>query len=193
MVGRMISVVPFDGYIPFDTTGDHLYQILEVAIFGVIAWSVWLCRVRFPESASTLDTFQISYIIVPSVILGLIMHPDLNPYQITDIIWAIAHYLEVLACLPQLFMFQKERRVYPWTAHFLAALAAAKIINFCFWVEVHEQVAVEDHSIKQYAGKVVLFLQGGQLLLMGDFLQAYLKCITTGQGIEMMSFGEQVV
>jgi len=191
MVGRMISVVPFEGYIPYDTTGDHIYQILEVMLFSVIAWTVWLCKVKFPETASALDTFQISYIIVPSVILGVIMHPNLNPYQITDIFWAIAHYLEVLACLPQLFMFQRERKVYPWTAHFLAALAVAKFIDFIFWIEVYEQVAVEDHSIRQYAGYVVLGLSGGQLLLMGDFLKAYFTCVASGKGIETMSFGEE--
>jgi len=186
-IGRLISVVPFEGYIPGDTTGDHLYQILEVSIAGVIFYTVYLCRMKFPHTASSVDTFQISYIIAPSVLLGIVMHPHLNPHRVTDILWAITHYLEVVACLPQLFMFRKERKIYPWTAHFLAALIVAKFLMLLLWIEVQEQLSVNDHAVKQFMGYLVLGLQGIQLLLMGDFMHAYLKCMASGQGVEAIT------
>jgi len=190
-VGRLISVVPFEGYIPYDTTGDHLYQLLEVTIAGVIFYSVYLCRCKLAHTASEADSFQISYIIAASVLLGIAMHPHLNPHRVTDILWAMAHYLEVVACLPQLFMFRKERKIYPWTAHFLAALIVAKFLMILLWIEVQEQLSVDNHAVKQYMGYVVLGLQGIQLLLMGDFMHAYLKCMTSGVGVEAITVVEE--
>ena len=63
------------------------------------------------EYNGTHDTCDTKYIIIPSVLLALVMHPRLNRYPPSDIAWAMALYLEALAAIPQLFMFQSEKKV----------------------------------------------------------------------------------
>ena len=52
------------------------------------------------------------YLIVPAAVLALIFHPSLNAFMPSDACWAFALYLESVASLPQIFMFQREGQVY---------------------------------------------------------------------------------
>ncbi|CDJ58379.1 hypothetical protein, conserved, partial [Eimeria maxima] len=61
---RLCSIVPYEGYLPYDRSGDWLYQTLEA--------------------------------------------------------------LSLLLILPQLFMFQKQGKVEPFTSHFLAGQALSQ-------------------------------------------------------------------
>lgn len=192
-VCRLCAIVPFEGYLPFDSTGDWLYQVIESVILILAAAVVYTCSYRFPHTYSKdQDTFNHFYLIVPAFILGGLLHPSLNDNIPSDICWAVALYLESVASLPQLFMFQREGQVHKWTAHFLAAQATSKIISFLFWAssfgELHNaQVAKNSaNPLKGYVGYWVLIMQGFQLLVMGDFTYQYYKCLVTGVPINRM-------
>lgn len=192
-VCRLCAIVPFDGYLPFDRTGDWLYQCIEGMIFLLAGSVVYTCKYRYPNSyANEADQFNHLYLLVPSIILGVLLHPSLNDFPPSDICWAIALYLESVASLPQLFMFQREGQVHKWTAHFLAAQATSKIISFLFWAssfgELHNaQVAkASANPLKGYVGYWVLIMQGFQLLVMGDFTYQYYKCLAYGIPINQM-------
>jgi len=187
--GRLIAIVPFDGYLPYDSSGDYFYQLMEAFTFTLVGTIVYLCRVRYIHTYNMdVDKFETLGLIVPCVILAVILHPNLNNFTISDVCWATALYLEALASLPQLFMFQKENRVYPWTAHFLAAQAFSKLCNLVFWISSYQEL--HDHHIHQrattginlnaYLGYWVLLVQSFQLLVMGDFLLQYTKCVKNG-------------
>ena len=126
------------------------------------------------------------YLIVPALVLALIFHPSLNAFTPSDICWAFALYLESVASLPQLFMFQKTGQVEPWTAHFLAAQAMAKLISFIFWLSSFSDLSDPNHSVKTYVGHWVLLMQGFQLLVMGDFIYQYSKCLANNKPINFM-------
>lgn len=191
-MGRLIAIVPFDGYLPYDRSGDFLYQLMEAFTFTLVGTIVYLCRVRYHHTYdSNLDTFDTTYIIIPCAALSLILHPSLNNFVPSDIMWAFALYLEAVASLPQLFMFQKENKVYPWTAHFLAAQAVSKAWSFLFWVTSHQEL--HDHqplakglNLNVYLGYWVLLVQGFQLLIMGDFILQYTKCVKNGLSVSML-------
>merc|ERR1712066_311681 len=96
---RLTAIVPFEGYLPFDKSGDWLYQVCE---------AFCLCL---------------------AAAIALVMHPHLNNNLPSDISWAFALYLESVTVLPQLFMFMKEARAQPHTAHFLAAQATSRLMS----------------------------------------------------------------
>lgn len=192
-VCRLVAVVPFDGYLPFDRTGDWIYQTVEAFIFLLAGSVVYTCKFRYNSSyADQNDTFNHYYLIGAAVVLGLLLHPSLNDFAPSDICWAVALYLESVASLPQLFMFQREGQVHKWTAHFLAAQATSKVISFLFWAssfgELHNHSVAKNSAnpLKGYVGYWVLTVQGFQLLVMGDFTWSYYKCLATGVPINHM-------
>lgn len=186
-VCRLIAIVPFDGYLPSDSTGDIVYPLLESVTCCLVGTLVYLCRVRYGHNYNAdMDVFDSRIIVIPTFLLALAMHPDLNNFFMSDVAWAWALYLEAIASLPQLFMFQKEKVVHPWMAHFLAALGLAKATSFVFWASCFGELVDAGSSVQRYTGYLVVFVQGFQLLFMGDFLMQYVKCVHSGDSIEDM-------
>ena len=114
----------------------------------LIFWSLF----RFPRSynkgVDSFGAFQIPselgvlYLIVPAVAIALFLHPTLNGNWYTDVAWTIALYLEAVAILPQLLMFQKshEKEVEPFTANFVFFTAVARLMHFVFWLSSYHEL-----------------------------------------------------
>merc|ERR1719382_1707342 len=55
---RLTAIVPFEGYLPFDKSGDWLYQVCEAFGLCLSGSIVMFIRGRFPESYdATTDAF----------------------------------------------------------------------------------------------------------------------------------------
>merc|ERR1719410_579667 len=120
------------------------------------------------------------YIVGPAAAIALVMHPHLNNFLITDIAWAFALYLESVTVLPQLFMFMKEGRAQAHTSHFLAAQALSRIFSFIFWSSTFSELSTTNHYIKRFVGHWVVVIQLIQLIIMGDFIYHYVRCLQKG-------------
>ena len=128
IVCRLVSIIPFEGYLPYDRSGDWLYQTVEVISLGLVSCIVYMCRKRFAASyEGGGDVFKHHVMIAACFVLALLFHPNLNAFMPADICWTFALYLESVAVLPQLFMFHREKRVEPFTTHFLAGQAASRV------------------------------------------------------------------
>jgi hypothetical protein len=87
-----------------------------------------MCRKRFAASyEQDSDVFKHYYLMIGCFVLALIFHPNLNAFMPADICWTFALYLESVAVLPQLFMFQRDKRVEAFTTHFLAGQALSRV------------------------------------------------------------------
>eukprot|EP01066_Platyproteum_vivax_P008322 Platyproteum_vivax@DN3474_c0_g1_i1.p1 len=182
---RLCSILPFEGYLPYDKSGDWLYQLVEVLIFGAQMGVVYCCRVRYADSYdSSLDVFNPLFLIIPSAILALILHPSLNAFMPADAAWTFALYLESVCVLPQLWMFQKTGTVEAFTTHFLAGQALSKLLSFFFWASSYAELNDPTKPLKSYIGIWVIVMQILQLVLMGDFIYQYLKCISKGVSVQ---------
>merc|ERR1712232_536686 len=120
------------------------------------------------------------YIIGPCAAIALILHPHLNNFLPSDIAWAFALYLESVTVLPQLFMFMKEGKAQNHTSHFLAAQALSRMLSFIFWASSFSELSNPSHYIKQYVGNWVVVIQLIQLIIMGDFIYHYIRCLQKG-------------
>ena len=128
IVCRLCSIIPFEGYLPYDRSGDWLYQTFETISLLLVGVIVYMCRRKFLASyEAESDVFKHHYLILGCLVLALIFHPNLNAFMPADVCWTFALYLESVAVLPQLFMFHREKRVEPFTTHFLAGQAASRV------------------------------------------------------------------
>eukprot|EP00435_Cladocopium_sp_Y103_P066665 s694_g28.t7 len=171
----------FFRYLPFDKSGDWFYQTCEALGFCLAGTMVYFCRFRYAASYDpSTDNFQHHWLALGAAGLSLIFHPNLNNFLPSDISWAFALYLESVAVLCQLFMFMKEGQAAPHTSHFLAAQALAKIMSFIFWASSFNELSNPNHTIKAFVGNWVVCTQLVQLLVMGDFIYHYIRCIRQG-------------
>lgn len=191
--GRLCAIVPFEGYLPFDKSGDWFYQFCEFLGFSLACIIVFCCRVRYGETYEpSSDTINHVYLILPALAVALIFHPNLNNFLPSDISWAFALYLESVAVLGQLFMFVKDGQAQPHTSHFLAAQALSKLMSFIFWASSFSELSNPNHYIKAFVGNWVVAMQLVQLIVMGDFIYHYITCIRKGISVSHVVVADSV-
>ncbi|OEH80576.1 ER lumen protein retaining receptor [Cyclospora cayetanensis] len=90
---RLCSIIPYEGYLPYDRSGDWLYQTLEALSLLLAGLVVYQCRRRFLASyQATGDTFPHMVLLAGAFILALIFHPSLNAFMPADLLLlALAH------------------------------------------------------------------------------------------------------
>jgi len=193
-LSRLVAIVPFEGYLPFDKSGDWLYQSCEGFGFIGAATICYLSRRLYADTyKADADGLNHVWLLVPTLGVAMVLHTNLDGYLPCDIAWAFALYLEAVTVLPQLCMFMQERSTQPHTSHFLAAQALAKLMSFGFWASSFSELAHEDHPINKYAGHWVVVVQLIQLIIMGDFLYHYIRCVRKGIPMsELMHFADSV-
>jgi len=178
---RSFSIIPFEGYLPFDKSGDWFYQVSEAFCLCLACSVVYCCRVLYPTTYDvTTDSLNHLWLIGPALAIALVLHPHLNNFLPSDIFWAFALYLESVTVLPQLFMFMKEGKAQPHTSHFLAAQALSRMLSFIFWASSFSELSKPDHYIKRFVGNWVVVIQLLQLIIMGDFIYHYVRCLQKG-------------
>lgn len=193
LLGRLCAIVPFEGYLPFDRSGDWFYQVCEAVAFCLAGSIVYFCRVRFAATYDpSTDTLNHLWLMLPAGALALVFHPNLNNFLPSDMAWAFALYLESVTVLPQLFMFMKEGKAEPFTSHFLAAQALSKLISFIFWASSFSELSNPNHPIKSFVGQWVVAMQLVQLLVMGDFIYHYLRCLQKGIPVSQLLCSDAV-
>jgi len=178
---RAFAIIPFEGYLPFDKSGDWLYQVCEAFCLCLSGSIVYCCRVQYASTYDpSTDNLNHVWLIAPAAVVSLILHPHLNNFIPSDICWAFALYLESVTVLPQLFMFMKEGKAQSHTSHFLAAQALSRLMSFIFWASSFSELSNKNHPIKQFVGNWVVIIQLIQLVIMGDFIYHYIRCLQQG-------------
>lgn len=190
---RLCAIIPFEGYLPFDKSGDWFYQLCEVFGLCLSGSIVYLCRAHYASTyQASQDVFNHLWIMGPALGIALILHPRLNAFLPSDIAWAFALYLESVTVLPQLFMFMKEGKAEPHTSHFLAAQALSRLFSFIFWASSFSELSNPDHNIKRFVGHWVIGIQLLQLAIMGDFIYHYIRCIQKGLPVSEIPISSNV-
>jgi ER lumen protein retaining receptor len=191
---RLASILFFPGYLPYDSTGDWFYQVMEATALICCGVCISIAYSNRMTYQSHLDSFghmaQIPseygnvLIAAPLFLLAVLVHPNLNDFWLTDIAWAYSMYVETFAILPQLFMFQKEKsgEVDLLQSHFVFCLGFARMFEFLFWVTSHNEL--NDHKAAGFGGAnvgyFVVFSQILQLVIMADYFYFYLRAIQRG-------------
>lgn len=191
---RLCSILVYEGYLPFDKSGDWFYQTCEVIALVMVAGLIFVFHGPFSSQQKSSNAkndaffeFKLpasvshAWIVAPCLVLAVILHPNLNGNWFTDTAWTFALYLEALAMLPQMALFQNQRKnseltVDGYTQNFVFGMAIARVLNFLFWVssyhELNDKYAETFH--RKYPGVMVVLSQVVSLLVMCEYIYMYL-------------------
>ncbi|CAN0013874.1 unnamed protein product [Ascophyllum nodosum] len=194
---RLVSVMQHEGYLPYDRSGDFVYHAAEiVSLLVALACAVLMVTKLKSSYQKEIDSFGALhlptelgalYIAVPCAVLALFFHPGLNRDFVSDTAWTFSMYLESLAIVPQLFMFQKQARgiVEVLVTHSTFALGLARVLDMIFWIFSYRELTT--HSGSRSVGVFVLIAQFVHIVIMADFFYYYAISVKTGKMMQLPS------
>jgi len=172
---RLSSTTWLKGYIPTDTTGDYLYQIMDMLTLLVALRIVYCCAKTHKHTyQEEFDSMPIGPLVIGCFLLAILVHPDLNDRPLFDTLWATSLYIDVVAMAPQLWMMSKCGKAEGVTSHYVASIAGSRAVNLIFWYYGYEELAPEDGGVN-VAGYAIIAAHVLQIMLMGDFIVLYIK------------------
>merc|ERR1712217_139952 len=87
-LARLCAIIPFEGYLPRDKSGDWFYQVCEAFGLCLAGSIVYCCRVQYRSTYSPdSDTLNHLWLVLPALAISLILHPHLNDFLPSDIAW----------------------------------------------------------------------------------------------------------
>lgn len=197
-ITRLISIMRHQGYLPFDKSGDWFYHAIEFmslasvccAIFAILSPLVSTYDERYDKFGNLHipSEFGAAYLFVPCAIMAILFHPALNKEFLSDTCWTLSMYLEAVAMMPQIYMFQKQAladggHVEPLIGHTVFALGFSRVFELFFWLGSFKELS--DHSGGRLPGYIVLLSQLGHLIVMGDFFYYYFKSLSVGLPMQL--------
>jgi hypothetical protein len=187
LICRLSSTLFYMGYLPVDKSGQHLYQVLDICTLVVVVALAVSCFVRRYPSVEQ-DTFWVSPAVVAALVLAAVVHPELNHRPAADGAWMASVWLEAVAFCPQIWMVAHSGRCPSLTSHFVAVSFVARCMMAFFWLEAYPQLKIWKHSYGDgvttslYPGYVVVGAYSLQVLVMADFVYAYVKAAAGARG-----------
>jgi hypothetical protein len=147
---RLCSILRYEGYLPYDRSGDWFYKATEVAALAIVlaligcvlgpfrsSYKLGADKFTAPGLPSELGALVLA---APALLVAVLLHPALNGNFVTDTAWAFALYLEAVAMLPQFVLFDSARsseragdEIEPLEANFVFSLAVARALHLVFW------------------------------------------------------------
>lgn len=186
LVGRLSSTLFFQGYLPYDASGDWLYQLMEVLCLLLVLYTLHLASRSRQPTRTIVPWWSLA---APCFALALICHSTLNAFFLTDVSWTFAMYLEGVAFWPQIQLVHRTD-VEVFTNHYVAAYGVSRVLSVLFWLFSFKELnnafkPITVNLLAGYAGYLVILAQVLQLLLVLDFLYYYVKSALTGAAFSL--------
>jgi hypothetical protein len=185
---RLSSILVYEGYLPYDKSGDHVYPLLEILsliLVGCLGAFTVSKRGYNPTQDGFGNTkFGALFLAIPGLVLAALFHPNLNRNFLTDVAWTFGLYLETVAIIPQFFMIQKAKKaVEPWLSHFCFCLGVSRVCLAMFWMTTASELG-------GWSGTTVLVAQVAHVAVMSEFCYYYL--VAAAKQTEMILPGNVV-
>ena len=204
-LARLLSILRHQGYLPFDKTGDWFYHVVEFISLGAVGLLLFgifgPLKSTYDSKYDKFGNFKIPseygalYLFVPCLILALIFHPQLNKEMFSDTCWTLSMYVEAVAMVPQLYMFQKQASDQDGTveavlSHTTFAIGFSRIFELLFWIGSFHELS---NSTGKFPGYIILLSQFTQLVIMGDFFYYYFQAVSSGGPMELPTYNSMNV
>merc|ERR1719284_2011171 len=189
---RLSSTTWLQGYLPFDSTGDYLYQCFDALSLAMVLWLLYRVLSIQKETYQTEDEDGLPAwpFAVASLVLAGLFHGDLNDRPLFDTLWMCGLFTGAVAVLPQLWLMTRNRAKVPaMTCHFAAVMALSRMLSGTYMWHAHDEITCEPWIQGfNHAGSAILAAHAVQLLLLGDFGYFYVKNLATrglGSSLEL--------
>ncbi|CAH9132911.1 unnamed protein product [Cuscuta epithymum] len=172
-------------YLSFIMEAD-IHTMLDFVTLVSTLWVIYMIRFKLKYTyMAELDKTPISYIIAPSAVLAVFVHPyTVINFKIHRMAWAFCVYLESVTVLPQLHMMQKAKLIEPFTAHYVFALGVARFLECAHWII---QIYESGGSYLYLVGSGYLWVPAiyvaemVQTFILADFCYYYVKSVVSGK------------
>jgi len=173
-VFRLTSTMVKNGYLPVDRTGDWVYQGADIASLLLVFQLLYFVHKRYKSTyQAELDSMPIWRMVPGAILLGCLVHGNLNHSPFFDKAWTISLWLDTLAMLPQLWMLvAKGGEVEALTSNYVALIFASRVMAFWFWFTGMPELAPRDGGFN-IVGTMIVSAHAIQMLLSGDFMYHY--------------------
>ncbi|PON59366.1 ER lumen protein retaining receptor [Trema orientale] len=169
--------------------GD-IHTFLDFTTLVSTIWVIYMIRFKLKSTyIKELDNFPLYYVVVPSAILAVVVHPFTHHFRIGRILWALGAYVEAVSVLPQLHMMQNAKMVEPFTAHYVFALGVSRFFSCAHWIlQIYETGGSYLYLVGSgYFWFLAAFLsEMVQTFILTDFCYYYIKSFMQGQLIMKM-------
>ncbi|GMN50269.1 hypothetical protein TIFTF001_019419 [Ficus carica] len=169
--------------------GD-IHTLLDFTTLVSTIWVIYMIRFKLKSTyIKELDNFPLYYVVVPSAILAVLIHPYTGHFRVSRILWALGAYIEAVSILPQLHLMQNAKMIEPFTAHYVFALGISRFLSCAHWII----------KIYESGGRYLYFVGSGyfwflaaflaemvQTFILTDFCYYYMKSFMQGQLIMKM-------
>jgi len=195
-VFRLCSILFYEGYLPYDSSGDWFYQVVEIISLGLVvftgAFIYLLYRPTYQEEYDYFGNYLVPtkfgavWIIGVCFLFALVFHPTLNSNFITDTCWCWALFIECVAIVPQLFLLHRSKsEVEQLTGHFVALLFFARLMQLIFWLSSYDELREKMLIGGAHVGHIVVLSQIIQLVLMCDYIYYYVIALITNAPVRL--------
>merc|ERR1719262_1188777 len=139
------------------------------------------------------DTLDLRNLVLFTIVLAVVVHPDLNAWVPFDILWTVHLYVDAVAMVPQLWMISKcGGKVQGFTAHYIGATLLSNFLSGMFWFYASPELAEGDKL--NIAGLAINGAHLLQLLLGLDVGYFYVKNLLLGNlCAATMQMGQEIV
>ncbi|KAK6940495.1 ER lumen protein retaining receptor [Dillenia turbinata] len=158
---------------------DGIHTILDAAILVSTLWVMYMIRVKLNSTYNKeLDSLSLSYVVLPTAILAILIHPHSYFKQVDEVFWAFSTYMEAVSVLPQLRLMQNAKMVEPFTGHYVFALGVARFLGCGHWLikiyETRGEFLLLDGTVTLWVPMFFL-CEMVQTFILADFCYYYIK------------------
>ena len=199
-ISRFLCVWNFQGYLPLDRTGDYVPHVELLSFFvaaGTLGVVLHTHRATYAREEDSFGKnvvpgvpheFGGVYLLVPALVLAIIFHPSLNNHFVSDTLWTFALYLEAVAPIPQLIMFQRSQKpIERWTSHFVFSLSLARVLSLLFWVSSYHELNSTKTITGRWVGILALLNECLAVLVLLDYAYLYVTAMRSGHDVNLMT------
>lgn len=185
VIFRLSSTLFFFGYLPSDASGDHACQIADLCSLAVIAYLVRTVLVKHRNTYQQADdTMSVGPLVMVCLVLGALLHGDMDDNAIADTFWLAGLFVSVVAVLPVYWLILKsDGQAHVLTAHFIAASALDRVLSGMFmwhsraWITCVPWVGTFEHTIVAILAAHLI-----HLVLLSDFAFFYVRALLGQHG-----------
>lgn len=164
---------------------SDIHTFLDFSTLLSTLWVIYMIRFKLKSTyVSKLDSMPLYYVVAPTAILAILIHPYTQHTRIARMLWAFAVYLESVSVLPQLRMMQNTKMIEPFTAHYVFALGVSRFFGCAHWIiQVYDSAGTYLFLVgAAYAWvPMVLLAEVVQTFILADFCYYYVKSVVNGR------------
>ncbi|KAK2406142.1 hypothetical protein P8452_68502 [Trifolium repens] len=168
----------------------NVHTVLDTILLLSTLLVIWLIRFKLKSSyMKEFDNMWLSFLVVPSAILAIVINPITNHIWIARVIWAFTSYLETISILPQLRYMQNAKIVETFTGYYVFALGVSRFFALAYWIIFTyttrgAYLFVFGHGYLWTLAALVSEII--QSFILADFCYYYMKSFMQGQLLKKM-------